>query len=169
MRRGLLLLAAVFALASCATQERPEGIVERWLLALNQGSAGEPDHYAPAEVSNAVLPGWERLGPGELDTIEVGHATDRAPCFDRLPIRVIETDGHETEGYAVLQSCPTVSGREIVEFEQTKVPARTFLSEGGRAFGSAPISAWLVAIGTGLAIALLSEGSMRLARPPVTD
>jgi hypothetical protein len=62
MRRNVrvtfaIVLGAILA-GSCAAQaQRPEGIVERWLVSLNQGAAGRPDLYAPDEVSELVLPG----------------------------------------------------------------------------------------------------------------
>jgi hypothetical protein len=74
---------ATLALSACAGQERPEGIVERWLLALNQGAAGEPDRYAPNAASEEILPGWEHLDPGELDVVEVARA--RTPGGDPAP------------------------------------------------------------------------------------
>jgi len=51
------------AASSCAAQEHPEGIVERWLLALNQGSAGEPLRYADADVTDALVPECRSAAP----------------------------------------------------------------------------------------------------------
>lgn len=170
MKRVALAALVLLALAGCASQEeRPEGIVERWLLALNQGSAGEPDRYAPAEVSDAVLPGWEELDPGEFDTIEVGRATDRSPCDDRVPIRITRTDGDEIEGYAVVQRCPTAGALDIVGVERAAVQPEAFLSEGGRAFGVASSSSWVVAIGIGVMILLAAELLMRFVRSTASD
>jgi hypothetical protein len=51
----------------------------------------------------------------------------------------------------------------IVDFPRA-VPSR-----GGPPLEGAATEVWLVAIGAGLAIALLAEGSMRLARSPSAD
>jgi hypothetical protein len=107
VRRALALVAVVVALACCGAQERPEGIVERWLLSLNQGAAGRPEIYANDEVSQQVLPRWQDLDPGELDVIEVGRATcelsmdaPQGPCVDFVPFRIVTVDGDEVEGLA---------------------------------------------------------------------
>ena len=88
-------------LAACATAQRPAGIVERWLLSLNQGSAGRPGVYAPTEVSDQVLPGWRRLDPGQLDEIEVGKSV---PVQDGSigPFRIITIDGDEDRNISIV-------------------------------------------------------------------
>lgn len=78
MKRWVLAALMLLALAGCASQEqRPEGIVQRWLLALNQGSAGEPGRYAPESLSQTILPDWRRSEPGHFDVIEVRPAAIR--------------------------------------------------------------------------------------------
>jgi hypothetical protein len=37
------LAFVVLVLPACASTERPEGLVERWLVSLNQGAAGRPE------------------------------------------------------------------------------------------------------------------------------
>jgi len=78
--RRLVALAAVACalLPACASTDRPEGVVERWLISLNQGSAGRPDRYADPDVSERILPGWDACEPGALDTIRVGRQMTRA-------------------------------------------------------------------------------------------
>jgi hypothetical protein len=97
MRRVLAFAIVILAVSSCAAQERPEGIVERWLLALNQGSAGEPLRYADADVTDALVPGWRSAEPGTFDVIEVGKGVPcgRGPtgCETRVPFRVELVDG----------------------------------------------------------------------------
>jgi hypothetical protein len=60
---ALAFTIVILAASSCAAQEHPEGIVERWLLALNQGSAGEPLRYADADVTDALVPEWRSAAP----------------------------------------------------------------------------------------------------------
>ena len=78
MKRRALTALILVALAGCAAQQqRPEGIVQRWLLALNQGSAGEPGRYAPESFSRTILLDWRRSEPGHFDVIEVRPAAIR--------------------------------------------------------------------------------------------
>ena len=95
MKRWLGCALLALTLVACTHEARPEGIVENWLRSLNQGAAGQPDRYAPDEVSQEVLPGWHDLDPGRLDTIEVGAATTTAAGRD-VPLRVVDTEGVET-------------------------------------------------------------------------
>jgi hypothetical protein len=163
VRRLLVVVVALVALAACSTSERPEGIVERWLLALNQGPAGEPDRFAPAQVSDAVLPGWEDLGPGELDVIEVGSGDLIMDLCDEgriVPFRVVPLEGDEVSDAAC------VRGSRIVRLAGLRdLPARIFPSGGGPAIGEGRASAWPIAVGVGLVILLASEALMRLVRP----
>ena len=166
MKRGFLLLA-LCALASCATQERPEGVVERWLLALNQGSAGEPGRYAPAQVSDAIFPGWEELDPGEFDVIEVGSASLMMNVCDEgqtVPFRVVPLEGDE------MSDAACVVGARIVRLaELSGLPARIFPSGGGPAIESGDPLWWVVAAAIGIVILLAGEGAMMLARSRTTD
>jgi hypothetical protein len=94
-RVAALALLAALVLAGCGGTDRPEGAVERWLNSLNQGAAGRPGRYAPPDVSNRVLRGWEQCDPGALDTTEVGRngaagGADDSPyaAFAILPFEV---------------------------------------------------------------------------------
>ena len=79
MLRRTLAALILLALTGCAAQEqRPEGIVQRWLLALNQGSAGEPGRYAPESLSRTILPDRRRSEPGHFDVIDVKQAAIRS-------------------------------------------------------------------------------------------
>lgn len=108
--RGAAVAALLFVLAvpACASQERPEGIVERWLLALNQGAAGEPDRYAPNATSEQVLPRWEQRQPGELDVVEVARARPAPEECDggtwTVPLRVVRKDGSELRSIACVEA-----------------------------------------------------------------
>jgi hypothetical protein len=164
----LALLLASIALAACASAERPEGVVERWLLSLNQGSAGEPARYAPGRVSELVMPGWDELEPGELDVIEVGRGrgTGRAevPWSAEVPFRVVTIAGAETAGVAFVGdpgTRPAIRGVELGDD-----PALPLPSEGGPDLDEDDGGAWLAALGVAAALILLTVGLMRLAPGP---
>ena len=110
MKRAVL--AAVIALiaitSACTSEQRPEGVTERWLLSLNQGAAGRPDRYAPDDVSQQVVPGWQDLDPGHFDRIEVEHrifpkGDVRPDATALVPFRLVTTDGVQTDGVASLE------------------------------------------------------------------
>jgi len=155
----------------CASQERPEGIVERWLLALNQGAAGEPGRYAPESLSQSVLPGWRQAEPGHFDVIEVQPAAVRG-CSE-----VVAGDSCEPQG--LMASVPfnledtggAVLGFEVllVEREGTwqavalePVDHPTTLREPGWP-SILGWTTWVVAVGVGVGLVITGEVLMRLA------
>lgn len=171
MRR--VVLAAVLttlAFSACASQERPEGIVERWLLALNQGAAGEPDRYAPNAASEEVLPGWEHLDPGELDVVEVAragtpreHACAAGTRFV-VPFRVVRVDGSQ------LRSGACVAGARVTQLSNRAGSADPlFPSEGGPPIQGERAGVWGIALGVGVALVIVGEGLMRLVRSRRAD
>ena len=169
MKRVALAALVLIALAGCASQEeRPEGIVERWLLALNQGSAGQPGRYATAEISDTVLPGWDQLDPGEFDVIEVGEA-DRIEdtCERGMPVlfRVIPLDGQEK----VAAAC--VAGSRVTELIGLGglQSGAVFPSEGGASITPNQPSDWLLAAGIGLVVLVVAELLMRFVRSTASD
>lgn len=165
MRRVIIAAAlAPLALSACAGQERPEGIVERWLLALNQGAAGEPELYAPNAASEEVLPGWEHLDPGELDVVEVARArTPRGdPCAEGtsfVPFRVVRLDGSQ------LRSGACVEGARVTQFtDRVGSTDPIFPSEGGPPIQDERTGVWGIAIGVGVALVIVGEALMSVAR-----
>jgi hypothetical protein len=164
VKRLALAALVLIALAACSAQEqRPEGIVERWLVALNQGSAGQPGRYAPVAVSEEVLPGWEKLDPGEFDVIEVGRSNAiGGTCVEGqiVPFRVVPIEGHE------LRDAACVVGSRIAQLTSIRgISGPVFPSEGGPAMTEDLSAPWLIAAGIGLLVLLVAEGLMRLVRP----
>jgi hypothetical protein len=163
MKRALLLLTvATLVLPACGGTDRPEGVVERWLISLNQGKAGQPEKYAPDALSQRILPNWQKRDPGDLDVIEVGAGQrfvppGRASAGEEryvVPFRVKPLDGHEIRGTAELLS---IRGEpwnidELLPAE----PGLLVPSEGGRRLGSASTHYWLAGSGIGALLILLS-------------
>jgi hypothetical protein len=174
VRRFIVVALATVALAACSSSERPAGIVERWLLALNQGSAGQPERYARSAVSDQVLPGYAHADPGELDVIEVGgssgarYALDGSVAAHHVPFRVVRVDGVTIEGRADV--APGVSGLRVVAFEvDMPLMDGSLPSTGGVALAQASAIAWLAAVAAGVGLALAGEGAMRQVRVPRRD
>jgi hypothetical protein len=177
VKRGVLAAALLLlVLPGCASRERPEGIVERWLLALNQGGAGEPLRYAEVDVTNALVPEWRSAEPGTFDVIEVGKGVPcvRGPigCEARVPFRVELVDGREQRMDAFVVSGPPSVDRHrrvgaLVSHDETLA----LPSGGGEPIESVQVPGLLMAAGIGLALVFAGEALMRLIRraTPVID
>jgi len=157
-----LLLAAVL-LPACASTERPEGVVERWLISLNVGEAGQPERYAPDELSNRILP--PPRDPNDLDVIEVGKGRIEGDTA-LVPYRVQVVDGPNLDGVARLTR--TADGWRVVAL-LPRDPTLAVPSEGGRHVGGASATLWVISVVLALALCLLSAGLMALfGRPDAT-
>ena len=164
MRRALLVaVVALVALTSaCSSEQRPEGITERWLLSLNQGAAGQPDRYAPDEVSEQVVPGWHDLDPGFLDVITVeAQQIRRGPVPGTfVPFRLVSKDGDQIDGVAHL--LPSGDSWRIADVEDGASP-----TEGGTPFG-AGLPGWPIALAVGALLALAALGLLTIVRRRAT-
>ena len=149
---ALLLLPATGA--ACGSTDRPEGIVERWLVALDQGAAGRPDAYAEPSVSDRLLPGWRDHDPGAFDVIEVGRGGPNGATY-RVPFRIVAVDGGAFRGTA------TVAGGRVVDVAR-RPAGEPFPSEGGRPIADADAWAWLAAGAAALGLTAVSTALMRL-------
>jgi hypothetical protein len=166
----VLAVMSMLLLASCAGTERPEGIVERWLISLNQGAAGNPGAFAADRVSHLVVPDWEELEPGELDLVEVGPGRFESGVTSLLdddgyvvPFLVERLDGGRLRASAVLSAEP---GGWRVEAVSLETFGLTLPSEGGPGLDRGAGLAWLAALGLAAALVLLSTGLMRLVPEP---
>ena len=165
MKRLLpVAVLAVALLSACGGTNRPEGVVERWLISLNQGKAGRPDTYAAESMSRRILPHWTTRDPGDLDVIEVGTGTSTDHRAS-VPFRVERTSGVKIDGLAELRK-PQGDWRVVglsTERRGFRVP-----SEGGPHIGSASATTWLIAIGISAALMLLVAFVIGLTPKPVT-
>lgn len=171
MKRAVALAAVAVALLApaCAGTQRPEGLVERWLTSLNQGAAGRPARYAANALSDQVLPGWAGLDPGQLDVIEVGKArvfaNMRFPEGAALvPFRVVDLDGNERTGVALIQRGP--DGRTWERVLRLAPPSEDLAlpSQGGPPIETATPPMWLAALAAAAVFVALSAGLMALVR-----
>ncbi len=157
---------ALFLLTACGGTDRPEGVVERWLISLNQGRAAEPQKYASADATNSVLPGWQHCDPSALDVIEVGKGRIDPSDLDRgpgrhsayVPYRIKYSDDlilftGPGGGWRIAGLSPGRGG--------LKVP-----SEGGAPIGSAPLASWLLTLGASAGLMLLVGLLIRLTPTP---
>ena len=164
MRRALLVsvVALVALMSSCSSEERPEGITERWLLSLNQGAAGRPDRFAPDEVSQQVVPGWHERDPGYLDviTVEPRELIRGAIPGAFVPYHLVTKDGDEIDGTAhLLQTGDS--------WRITDVGPGTAPTEGGSPFG-AGLPGWPIALAVGALLALAALALLTIVQRRAT-
>lgn len=131
-------------MGGCASQDRPEGFVERWLVAVGRGPTGDPERYASEEFTDAIVPP-PRPASG-LEIIEVGRgAVDGDLAL--VPYRIERKTGEEMVGTVELRR---IAGKWRVEGLSApgslRVPSR-----GGERIGRASPVVW----GSGAAMALL--------------
>ncbi len=166
-RRLQLGLALLALLVACSAEaERPEGIVERWLMSLNQGAAGRPDLYAPDEVSEQVIAEWRDLEPGQVDQIEIGTDLGSQMCEERcadVPFRIVDLDGDVTEGIAIAEARSPGDWR-IVRVELGEAGLSGDASAWSLA-GASP-TAWLLALAAAVALTTLAVIVVRAVRVP---
>ena len=164
MRRAPLIavVALVALMSACSSEERPEGITERWLLSLNQGAAGQPERYAPDEVSEQVVPGWHDLDPGFLDVITVEPALFIRGAIpgSLVPFHLVTKDGDEIDGTARLQQIGD-------SLRITQVGPGIAPTEGGSPFG-AGLPGWPIALGVGALLTLAALGLLTIVRRRAT-
>lgn len=187
MRRlafALALVLAVPVLGACGHTNRPEGIVERWLTALNQGPAGRPEQYAPDLLSQGMLPNWRACEPGALDVIEVGRGLESTltgqPHFYLVPYRVEYVDDRAERCDTTLR--PDLSPRGMALLVMTG-PHQSWMvaearplsagqpdlplpSEGGPPVAQSSASLWLIGLVVGVVLCLLVALLMKATPRP---
>jgi hypothetical protein len=168
-RSALPLVVLVLALPACAGTERPEGIVERWLISLNQGAAGEPERYARDQVSELLVPEWELLEPGQLDKIEVGRGRVEGPFLlgeddqHLVPLAIERLDGGRLRATAILRMH---DGSWRIEALSLGTFDLALPSEGGPQRSRGPGAAWLAALGVAIFLVLATAALLRLVPEP---
>jgi hypothetical protein len=105
-RAALVAGLVTVVLVACAQAPRPEGVVQRWLVSLNQGSAGRPERWADADATATAAPWWP-AEPDHIDAMDVGAASG-----GDVPFRIETIDGVVTTGVATVGSRDTEGGPE---------------------------------------------------------
>ncbi len=163
MKRTLALALMTLALLpGCAATHRPEGVVERWLISLNQGAAGAPQDYATEAATNAIAPGWAARDPGAYDVIEIGRAEQAPDAGVRVPFRIVDTEGRASAGVALVQdrvAGDPGAGLVVTSAGPSRASAAAVWSAG------AGTGAWIGAVVAALFFAGLSIGVVSAIRP----
>jgi len=159
VRRALALAClACLALTGCSQQPRPEGVVQRWLVSLNQGAAGQPDRWADAGATATIAPWWP-AEPDHIDAMDVGTANGQT-----VPFRIETTDGSVTTGIATVATRASASGTEPYV---ASVSLGDVQLEAHRVGGLSPAEL-AAAAGIGLLLALVAVGVLTLVRRSAT-
>lgn len=161
MKRILLVFAILFLAGCSASTERPEGIVERWLTSLNQGSAGEPWRWADDPPTRDVGPTWDGEEPGWIDAISIGSARASGDGWI-VPFAIEFLDGTATSGDAVVARRDvqgTPPGLFVAEVHLGTPSGTT-----GRWSEGVNAGAWPVAAALGGVLSVLAVAAVRQVR-----
>jgi hypothetical protein len=175
MRRGAIAgLLLVVVLSACSSNDRPEGVVERWLLSLNQGVAGTPDRYggqAAVEAANTIVPDWRARDPGSFDRIEVdgnpAWAKGMIPPMQPLrevPFRIETTDGRVIQGVVDVTPCGSGSAPGARWCVVNAGLGGVTLQVGSTWSTGVDPAGWAWALGTAVVLTLLAVGLVLAVR-----
>jgi len=166
-RFAALAVVAMLAVPACASDERPEGVVERWLASVDQAEAGRPERWTVRPLlTDDFFP--EITEPGAFDEIRVGDAQQvgtpkpgyRVPFSGTLVVggRVIAF-----WGYAIVREGP--DGLRIARFATPPGFPPTGAQDAFTASTreTTPVGAWVIALVVAAALVGVEVLLMRLA------
>jgi hypothetical protein len=176
---GLLATAIVFVLLGGligvfgTTEDRPEGVAERWLTAVGdttrsgvKGDAGTrvADHGDPSLVAALIPAGIDMHGKSAFSELEVGKAIRRDGGL-QVPYHVALREGSTTAGQGVLSMVKDPHRGWQVRTLGPPVEGATVPSKGGSAVSKAPGVLYLAALVIGLFVAIGCSRLVRAAEP----
>ncbi len=160
MRRWLPIAILALTVAACATtDQRPEGIVERWIVSMNQGPAGEPWRWADDYATSEVSPTWDTDEPGAIDSFSLGAARAEGDAYV-VAFTLERLDGRVVSGDAVVawRSLPDETTEPVVIEVRLGEPT----GPTGRWEEGSPTVAWAIALALALVLASISVLGVRL-------
>jgi hypothetical protein len=157
-------------------QHRPEGVAERWLVAVGDTtrkgvrdrSREEAEKVGPLALANDLLPDEDTDGKAAFVDLEVGKAVDAGEDVRHVPFRLHQRQadgvGPAVEGTVVL----TRRGEDwAVSALDPPVAGRTVPSEGGAPAADAPWGLYLGAFGLAVVLTAGCVVLLRIAGRPV--
>jgi hypothetical protein len=161
MRQLAVLPVLLLSLVACSQQERPEGVVERWLVSLNQGPAGEPGLWAEERATREVTSWFDNSEPGQLDSIVIGQVFNVTDGGRLVQFSITTIDGETRSGEALLvhRSGEEGSTRIITAANPTDAAVTSSGWSGNASTGS-----WLLALLLGAALAAAAVGLVMLVK-----
>ena len=108
------------------------------------------------------MPGWDRLDPGRLDTIEVGEAAPAAGTSGAslVPFRIVDVDGGQVAGVATVGA---TTPRRVTAVEIDPAPPGLGVV-GGSTVERISARGWLAALGVAALLSSLAVGVVVLVR-----
>jgi len=150
------VVGGVLALGHVTT--RPEGAAERFLQAVSSHDAKGIGRFGSRQLIADVF--GETNPPKDFDRIEVGHAGGSQERR-RVPIHVKLSNKQEISKTLLVSETSTALGDWRVVGVASRSAGERVPSEGGPKPAGAPRSAWLLAVVTVFALALLCELLLR--------
>lgn len=165
----LLVLVGLLAVVADSTDDRAEGVAERWLTAVGdttrdgvQSDAHRrvEDHGAAQLVDWLIPHGVDMKGKSAFTELEVGKAIQRdGKTVVPYHVKAREGESSSPDGVLVMvRSSDTWSVADIGPAEGAKVP-----SDGGEVASKAPVTLYLAALVVGAGIAVGASALVRAA------
>jgi hypothetical protein len=177
---GLLATGIVFVLlggliaAFATTDDRPEGVAERWLTAVGDTTrsgvkadslARVADHGDPSLVAVLVPPAIDMDGKSAFTELEVGKAIHR-DGVTLVPYHLALREGTTTAGDGTLSMVEDPSRGWLVTALTPAVSGATVPSKGGSPVSKAPFALYAVALAIGALVATGCASLVRAAGAP---
>lgn len=171
---GFVLIGGVLA-AFGTGAHRPEGVAERWLVAVGDTTRKgvrdrarqDAEEVGPVSLAHDLLPRQDTNGKAAFVDLEVGKAVDAGEDTRHVPFRLHQRQGTEVgpavEGTVVL----TRRGDDwAVTAIEPPVAGRTVPSEGGTPAADAPWGLYVGAVVLAMVLTAGCVGLVHLARWP---
>jgi hypothetical protein len=161
MKRWLLAGAVIAAIATGCSggAEHPEGIVERWIVSMNQGRAGAPSRWAEDRATATVSPTWHTDDPGSIDAFSIGIAEAEDDAFV-VPFTLERLDGTVTSGDVVVARRGPGDAPGGLEVKEVRLGAPS--GPTGHWMESTTPGAWLLAIAVAVILTIFTVALVRL-------
>lgn len=167
------VLIAVFGTG----RQRPEGVAERWLVAVGdterkgvrERAREDAEEVGPVSLAAHLLPAEDTDGKAAFVDLEVGRSVADGDRVRRVPFRLHQRQGDEVsdaiEGTIVLRRDAGDDWKVVEVTDPT--PGLEVPSEGGPPAAEAPWGLYAGAIALAVVLTVGSSGLVRLASRPV--
>jgi len=165
---AFLLIGGVIAVLAMNTDDRPEGVAERWLTAVGDltrdgvyADAGKRvEAHGDLELADLLTGNIDAGGKSAFSGLEVGKARrDRDTAL--VPAQVVTRD-HDEKRDVVLVLTRTADSWRVSDFRAAD-PTLRVPSDGGDVAAKAPAALYIVAVIIGVGVTGAASAMVRLA------
>ena len=163
-----LLVGGVIAVFATSTDDRPEGIAERWLTAagdltrdgVHADAVKRVEAHGDLELADLLTGQIDADGKSAFSGLEVGRAR-RDGTTALVPAQVVTRD-HDAKRDIVIVLTRTADSWRVSDFRPAD-PTLRVPSDGGDVAAKAPVALYAVAMVIGVGVAAAASAMVRLA------